>query len=163
MKTVDIGKYILKNADSGKVIMQLKKDVVNSVGIIGGDVTPLLSANKINDYDIVFIVRLLDYVAEYGIIHSSAEESTAHEFQRIGVGEILSISGLRLKISFECADSEIESIVDAFKNKELNGNIDIKEILLRYAKIERISEKQALCHIITTIDIPEIDECRLKY
>lgn len=147
MKTTDFGKYLLKYNNT---VVDLYDGCL--IGFNGPIATVLNGSNSISQFDEVLIFRLLDYSVEFASFNSGTI------FDSVVDGKTINILNTDWEFLFYCEDENIEDIIQAFKQNELIGELNIQNIFIRYAKMKNITEKQAVCYLITNIDVPEIDK-----
>ena len=147
MKATDLGKYILKYND---IEIELYDGCF--IGFNGFTAVVLTPEVNINQFDDVISFRLLYNSVEF------ASFTTGQILNYIMDDDVIHIIDAGWKVLFLYPDENIEKIIDAFRGNEIIGELDIKSIFVRYAKMHHITEKQAVYYLISTIDIPEIDQ-----
>lgn len=155
MKAIEIGKYFIRLTSKKHNTIELKED--NMLALSNGEIFSFNCALEFNQYDAVFYVHLLENGEELAIIFDNNVYENNRKIFHVRVGTPFMVSSVECEIIFECDDNNLESAIDAFKDNRLTGDYDIKSLLMQYAKMNVITEKQAVCYIVTTIDVPEIE------
>lgn len=156
MKAIEVGKYLIRVSSNQSNVIELKEE--NVLALSEGNVCIFDSSLYFNQYDAVFYVHLLENNAELVVIFDRDNHENNGKIFYIHVGEPFLISSIEFEIVFECAENNLENAIYAFKNNLLIGDYDIKSLLVQYAKVNGITDKQAVCYIVTTIDVPEIEK-----
>lgn len=154
MKAIEMGKYFIRV--TSKKHNSIKLNESNMLALSDGEINSFNSALDFNRYDAVFYVHLLEDYEEIAIIFDKSFKSNGEIFHAC-VGKPFMVSSIECEIVFECDDNNLESAIYAFKDNRLTGDYDIKSLLMQYAKMNVITEKQAVCYIVTTIDVPEVE------
>lgn len=155
MKAIEIGKYLIRVTSKKHNTIELKES--NMLALSDGEIFSFNCALDFNRYDTVFYVHLLDNNEELAIIFDKNDYENNGKNFHVRVGKPFMVSSVECEIVFECDDNNLESAIYAFKDNRLTGDYDIKSLLLKYAKMNVITEKQAVCYIVTTIDVPEVE------
>lgn len=155
MKTIDIGKYFIRTTSVRNNIIELKEGNLFALGRekIGLFDTTL----SLTDYDVIFYAHPLENDIEVAVIFDKFDQEKIQKIFRARVGIPFTISHTECEILFECHEDNLENALRAFKDNQLIGNYDAKSLLLQYARKKDITEKQAVCYIVTTIDVPEVE------
>lgn len=154
MKTIDIGHYYIKN-NKKKNNSILISDMPTFIGIHGQTLYPYDKAFQFEQYDAVLLVQVFLEKTEVRLLH--ANNQSCLDKQEVLVDIPFIIGEYDLTLEFECKTEKLEDAIDAFKMNALFGQYNIKQMLIKYAQLEKLSQKQAFSYIVTTLDIPEID------
>ena len=160
MKTIEVGKYLIRVISKQDNIIWLEEG--NILAITNGEIVLFDAALNIEQYDAVFYIHLLENGAELGVIFDKESHENKNRIFQVHVGKSFTISTIQCEIIFECAEDSLTETIHAFKENRLIGDYDIKSILMQYAKVNGITERQAVCYIVTTIDVPEVEEGTAK-
>lgn len=155
MKTIDIGKYLIRTTLVQNNIIELKES--NLIALCREKIYLFDAELSLTQYDAIFYVHPLENDIEVAIVFDKSARENIQKIFRVRVGIPFIISHTECEILFECYDDNLENALRAFKDNQLTGNYDAKSLLLQYAKKKDITEKQAVCYIVTTIDVPEIE------
>jgi hypothetical protein len=151
MKTNEAGHYYLKAVRSGQLQLKLTdKNLVAFQGSFFGELDPAVSVTK---HDVVLLIRFLGDTIELCYVHSARPLPN----ETLVIGKTFSVNGMDMVVEYSCHDDKLYDVIKEFKEGTLTGPVNIKLLLLQYARKKRITEKQAVCHIVTTIDVPEVD------
>lgn len=91
------------------------------------------------------------------LISRQAANLSSNTSQKIYLGNPIKICDISLILQYECSDDNLEDAINAFKSNALIGYCDIRSLLVSYAQKKGMTDKQAVCHIVTKIDVPEIE------
>lgn len=155
MKTIDIGKYLIRTTSVRNNIIELKKDSL--IALYRENICLFDTTLSLTEYDAIFYAHPLENDIEVAVVFDKYARENIQKIFRARVGVPFVISHTECEIFFECRDDNLEIALRAFKENQLVGDYDVKSLLLQYAKKKDITEKQAVCYIVTTIDVPEVE------
>lgn len=154
MKTTDLGKYFLESLSIPFKKLELTENA-NIVVRQDDDFFKIADDVSISIYDAVFYVQILEEYIE--IVNIYKRDGNTQDIQRVSTNDLINLNNMDFAINFKCEGANLEKAIISFKNNNLIGPLCLKKLLLDYAEALKISDKLAVSIIITSIDIPEID------
>lgn len=154
MKTSEIGKYYLTIDDDFEQKICFSNEEI--IGIFNHTKGRYDKEIQMIEYDAVIYIHILNDCAELAIIHTKNKTANMNP-QKIYIGNPIEFVGNKYLLEFEFYDDSLEDAFAAFKQDSLDGYCNIKSLLVKYAKKIGISGTQAIGHVVTKIDVPEVE------
>ena len=154
MRTINLGKYILESADASNDYLELAEHK-NIIARQGSDFFEIKDNLSVTFYDAVYYIHILEEYIE--VVNIYKKGGVVQDIQIVHANDLINLNNMLFSVNFKCDEINLEKALSAFKNNNLVGPFSINKLLLNYAEKLKISDKQAVSMIITSIDIPEID------
>ena len=154
MKTSEIGEYYLFfNDDLKQKICFFDEEII---GIFNNTIKRYDKNLQMTEYDTVIYIHILDDCAEFVKMYSQDNQPDTQP-KRIYIDKPYEFGDNKFLLKYECKDEFLEEVFNSFKSQTLEGYCDIRSMLIKYAKKKGMSGKQAVGHIVTKIDVPEVE------
>lgn len=154
MKTNDIGKYILVSLSKDQELILRDNNTI--IAFQGDEFFERKDYLSISLYNAVYLISILEESIE--IVNIFKQDKNYERIKVCQPKDEIILNGKPFIIKYECNENHLEELLYAFKNSSIIGPVDLNSILLEYAEKIKISDKLAVNIIITSIDIPEIDQ-----
>ena len=154
MKTSEIGKYyLLIDDDIDHKICFSNQEII---GIFDHTKGRYDKEIQMTEYDTVLYIHILNDCAELAVMHTKNKTDNINP-QKIYIDKPIEFLGHKYLLKYEFDDDFLEDAFVAFKDEALEGYYNIKCLLVKYAKKIGISGTQAIGHVVTKIDVPEVE------
>lgn len=154
MKISEIGKYyLLFNDDDEQKISFSEEEMI---GIFDNTIKRYDKNLQMTKYNTVIYIHILDDCAELVTMYSQDASSNISP-QKLYIDKTCEMGGNKYLLKYDCKDDYLEEIFNSFKTQTLEGYYDIRSLLIKYAKKRGMTSKQAVGHMVTKIDVPEVD------
>lgn len=155
----EIGKFVLINDSSQIYALQYG---TNLIGIKGNKI--FIGEEAIvhrNTADAIFTISF----TEKNIVLMKSNGKVKVNIYEVGDSgceladnDIIITEKTNIQFKFICNDLDIENLIDVFMDGNLYYSINMDNIFYEYAKILKITDKEAISNVMAAIDIPEIDK-----